>query len=84
MRAKHQRTLESMFKKPTSAGIRWSDIVSMLQATDVEISPRSGSRVLLKKGTERIVIPRPHPETETGRATVCDIAAFLETIGVKP
>ena len=82
MRAKQQRTLESMFMKPTPAGIRWSDIVSMLKAADVEVSQRSGSRVLLKKGTDRI--HRPHPETETGRATVCDITAFLEAIGVKP
>lgn len=56
----------------------------MLKAADVEVSQWSGSRVLLKKGAERIVIHRPHPETETGRATVCDIAAFLEAIGVKP
>ncbi len=84
MRAKHQRTLESLFKKPTPADIRWPDIVSMLKAVDIEISQRSGSRVLLKKGVERIVIHRPHPETGTGRATVCDIAAFLEAIGVKP
>ncbi len=84
MRAKHQRTLESLFKKPTPADIRWPDIVSMLKAVDIEVSQRSGSRVLLKKGVERIVIHRPHPETGTGRATVCDIAAFLEAIGVKP
>lgn len=84
MRMKHQHTLESMFKKPTPASIRWSDIVSMLKAADVEVSQRSGSRVLLKKGTERIVIHRPHPETKTGRATVRDIAAFLKAIGVKP
>ncbi len=84
MRTKHQRILESVFQKPTPAGIRWSDIVSMLEAVEVEVSQRAGSRVLLRKGTERIVIHRPHSERETGRATVRDIAAFLETIGVKP
>lgn len=84
MRAKHQRVLESMFKKPTPAGIRWSDIRSMLEAADVELSQRAGSRMLLRKGTERIVIHRPHPERETGRATVRATAALLEAIGVKP
>ena len=84
MRAKHQRVLESVFKKPTPAGIRWSDILSMLEAAGVELSQRAGSRVLLRKGTERIAIHRPHPERETGRATVRAIAAFLEAIGVKP
>ena len=84
MRAKHRPTLERMFNKPTPTGIRWADIVSMLEAAEVEVSQRSGSRVLLKKGAERMVIHRPHPEPETGRATVRDIAVFLESLGVKP
>ena len=40
--------------------------------------------VLLKKGTEWMVVHRPHPEPETGRATVRDMAVFLEAVGVKP
>ena len=84
MRTKHRRTLEKMFKIPTPAGIRWMDIISMLKATGVEVHERSGSRVLLKKGAERIVIHRPHPEPHTGRMTVRDIVAFLKAIGVKP
>ena len=50
----------------------------------VEVSQRSGSRVLLKKEVDRMVVHRPHPEKETGRATVRDIPAFLESIGVSP
>ena len=73
-----------MFKRPTPTDIRWADIVAMLKAVDVEVSQRSGSRVLLKKGTERMVVHRPHPEPKTGRATVRDIAVFLEAVGVKP
>ncbi len=56
----------------------------MLKAAGVDISERSGSRVLLKKGRERMVVHRPHPEPATGRATVRDIAAFLKAVGVKP
>ena len=84
MRAKHQRTLERMFARPTPAGIRWPDIEAMLRAADVEISERSGSRVLLKKGPERMIVHRPHPAPEAGRATVRDIVAFLEAAGVRP
>ena len=84
MRAKHRRTLERMFARPTPAGIRWPDIEAMLRAADVEISERSGSRVLLKKGPERMIVHRPHPVPEAGRATVRDIVAFLEAAGVKP
>ena len=61
-----------------------TDIVAMLKAADVEVAQRSGSRVLLKKGAERMVVHRPHPEPETGRATVRDIAVFLDAVGVKP
>ena len=56
----------------------------MLNAAGVQVIQRSGSRVLLKKGAERIVVHRPHPEPETGRATVRDIAAFLDAAGVGP
>ncbi|MDE0057086.1 MAG: type II toxin-antitoxin system HicA family toxin [Defluviicoccus sp.] len=84
MRTKHRRTLNSVLKTPTPAGIRWSDIVSMLEAAGVEISERAGSRVLLKKGRERMVIHRPHPESEAGRATVRDIAVFLGAAGIEP
>ena len=84
MRVKHRRTLERMFARPTPAGIRWRDIEAMLRAVGVEIAERSGSRVLLRKGPERMIVHRPHPAPEAGRATVRDIVAFLETIGVRP
>jgi len=84
VRQKHRQTLEKMFTKPTPSGIRWDDVESLLTAAGVEVSERSGSRVLLKKGADRIVVHRPHPEPVTGRATVRDIAAFLKAVGVKP
>ena len=84
MRRKHRRTLENMFKRPTPANIRWHDIVALLNAAGVEVSQRSGSRVGLKRGRERMVVHRPHPEPETGKKTVRDIAKFLKVIGIEP
>ena len=84
MRKKHQRTLQAMLTRPTPSDIRWADIESMMAANGVEIMERSGSRVLLKKGADRMVVHRPHPEPTTGRTTVRDIAAFLTAVGVKP
>ena len=84
MNNKQRRTLERMFSRPTPSGLRWADVASLLGAVGVKVTERSGSRVLLKKGAERIVVHRPHPGPETGRATVRDIAAFLEAIGVRP
>ena len=84
MSSKQRRTLERMFSRPTPLAIRWADIASLLGAVGVEVLERSGSRVLLKKGDERIGVHRPHPGPETGRATIRDIAAFLDAIGVRP
>ena len=84
MRAKHRQTLQSMCARPTPAGIRWADIVAMLEAAGVDVSERSGSRVLLKKGAERMIVHRPHPAPETGRGAIRAIVAFLEAAGVKP
>ena len=84
MRAKHRRTLQTMYARPTPTDIRWADIVAMLEAAGVEVSERSGSRVLLKKGAERMIVNRPHPAPETGRGAVRAIVALLEAAGVKP
>ena len=84
MRRKHRRTLERVFTGPTPSDIRWADIESMLEAIGVEVSERAGSRQLLKKGAERIIVHRPHPSPQTGRATVRSIAMFLRTLGVAP
>ena len=42
------------------------------------------TKTLITSGAERMVVHRPHPGPEIGRATVRDIAAFLEAIGVRP
>ena len=84
MRATHRRTLQRVCQRPTPAGIRWGDIEALLRAVGVEVIERSGSRVLLRKGVDRMVVHRPHPRPEKGRATVRDIAAFLSALGVEP
>ena len=84
MRAKHRRTLQRMCARPTPTDVRWADVVAMLEAAGVEVSERSGSRVLLKKGAERMIVHRPHPAPETGRGAVRALVAFLEAAGVKP
>ena len=84
MRKKHRGTLRRIFEKPTPTGVRWADIEAMLDASGIDVSERAGSRVLLKKGGDRIVIHRPHPEPRAGRATVRDIAAFLKAVGIAP
>ena len=82
MSSKHRRTLVRIHQRPTPADIRWQDLTSALEYCGVDVTERKGSRVGLKKGGERIVVHRPHPGSVTGRATVQDIAAFLNAAGV--
>ena len=65
---------------PTPADIRWADVVSLLNALEVEIIERAGSRVQLFKEHESIVVHRPHPRPETRRDTIRDITQFIERI----
>ena len=44
---------------------------------------RVGARGLRSKNGERMVVHRPHPHPETSRATVRDIAMFLQAAGVE-
>ena len=84
LRARHRRILERIFAAPTPPDIRWTDAVSLLRAVEVEVSERAGSRMLLKKGAERMVMHRPHPRPHLSRPAVRDLAKFLEALGVKP
>ena len=84
MRTEHRKVLERAFATPTPSDIRWRDLEAMLRAFGVEIIKRSGSRIGLRMGSERMVVHRPHPRPNTGRATVRDIALFLKAAGVEP
>lgn len=80
MRKRHRRTLERMRTVPTPTDIRWAEIESLLGALGVAAVERAGSRVQLVKGSESIVVHRPHPRPVTRRDTVRDIAKFIERI----
>ena len=84
MRMRHRRTLRRLSANPTPADIRWVEIEALLLAVGVDVVERSGSRVGLRKGDERMVVHRPHPGPEAGKATVRSIARFLERVGVAP
>ena len=81
MRRKHRRTLERMQATPTPVDIRWEEIRSLLNALGVNLVERAGSRVQLVKGTDSIVVHRPHPRPVANRHTVRDIAKFIHGIG---
>lgn len=45
MKRKHQRTLELIFARPTSANVQWRDIEGLFLELGAEVSEREGSRV---------------------------------------
>ena len=73
--------MERMRASPTPVDIRWAEIESLLNALGVNLVERAGSRIQLVKGTDSIVVHRPHPRPVTRRDTVRDIVKFIERIG---
>lgn len=84
MKAKYKRTLELIFKRPTSANIPWKDIESLFGALNADISQRTGSRIAVVLFGEVRVFHRPHPSPKTDKGAVNSIKKWLEANEVKP
>ena len=84
MLAKHQKTLERLFGKPTPTDLTWTDLASMLEAAQVKVNERPSGFVALVKAGEVMVLRPPHDKPLAVSATVRDIAGFLKAVGVTP
>ena len=84
MKRSHQRTLELVFARPTSANIQWRDVEALFQALGAEVSQREGSRVAVVLFGEVRVCHRPHPSPNTDKGAVASIRKWLEQHGVEP
>ena len=84
MKRKHQRTLELIFSRPTSANVRSSDIEALFIELGGLLSEREGSRLLVRLFNERRVFHRPHPEPTTDKGAIEAIRKWLEANGVRP
>ncbi|MBZ0126419.1 MAG: type II toxin-antitoxin system HicA family toxin [Rhodocyclaceae bacterium] len=84
MNAKHRKTLEAIFAKPTTASLEWARIEALLKAVGCQVIEGRGSRVRFAYGERVASFHRPHPAKEAKPYQVEDARAFLELIGVKP
>ena len=84
MRRKHHKTLELIFKRPTSGNIPWKDIESLFIVLGAEMSERAGSRVAVVLFEEVRVFHRPHPSPDTVKGAVSSIRKWLEQNEVVP
>lgn len=84
MKRKHQKTLEQIYKRPTSANILWANIESLFKALDAKVTERAGSRVAVVLFGEVRVFHRPHPSPNTDKGAVASVRKWLEIYEVKP
>ena len=84
MKRKHQKTLNSIFARPTSGNIKWVDIELLFVELGAELSEREGSRIGVRLFGERRVFHRPHPSPSTDKGAVASIRKWLKENGVEP
>ena len=84
MKRKHQKTLELIYKRPTSGNIPWTDIEALFVALGADVSARAGSRVAVVLFDEVRVFHRPLPSPSTDKGAVASIRKWLELYEVKP
>jgi len=78
MKRKHQKTLEAIFARPTSANIQWRDIEALFVELGAEVSEREGSRVAVVLFGEVRIFHRPHPSPNTDKGAIASIRKWLK------
>jgi hypothetical protein len=84
MRARHRKTLESIFARPTRGGIIFSEIEALILALDGEVREGDGSRVAFELHGTRKYLHRPHPGKEAKKYQVEELREWLNEKGIKP
>ncbi|MCK4818110.1 type II toxin-antitoxin system HicA family toxin [bacterium] len=84
MNTKQRKTLASIFKKPTPAGIEWRETASLIKALGGEIRYGDGSRVRIDLQGESVNIHSPHPQKELKRYAVRLVRELLIRTGDTP
>jgi len=81
--SKQERTLRSIFSKPTPVNLKFADIESLVKALGGEVVEREGSRVRILLRGEEWRCHRPHPGKEAKRYQVEEVRELLERVGIK-
>lgn len=84
MKAKHRKTLEAVFTKPTKANIKFAEIEALLVSLGGEVREGTGSRMSVTVSGKTIFLHRPHPNKEAKKYQTEDVREFLKLIGVTP
>ncbi|HLB40996.1 MAG TPA: type II toxin-antitoxin system HicA family toxin [Candidatus Babeliales bacterium] len=82
MNKKQRKTLETIFKLPVPADIKWSDIEALFLGLNGDVTEGNGSRVRVELNGVKAVFHRPHPRKETDKGAVVSVRKFLINAGV--
>lgn len=84
MKAKHRKTLEAIFAKPTRGGIVFSEIEALIVGLGGEVREGEGSRVAFELKVTRKYLHRPHPGKEAKKYQVEELRDWLLQLEIKP
>lgn len=84
MNRAQRKTLEGIYRLPTSKTLEWKRIESLFHAIGAKIIEGDGSRVRFELNEAVIIFHRPHPQKEAKLYQVRDARLFLNKAGVLP
>jgi hypothetical protein len=84
MKKKHLATLELIFSRPTPAGVKWREAVSMMKHLGAEVEERAGSRVAFYLKGAILLQHKPHPSPDMDKGAVASMKDFLDNLGIRP
>ncbi len=84
MNKSHQKTLESIFRRPIPKQLEWRRIESLFIALGATMIEGAGSRVRFELNDVIGTFHRPHPQKEAKQYQVHDAREFLQKAGVLP
>ncbi len=84
LRAKHRRTLESVFAHPVSGNLRWADIEALVKALGGVVEQGDGSRVHFLLEGRPATFHRPHPQPTTDKGAVAAFRKYLIRAKISP
>lgn len=84
MNKRHQKTLDTVFRKPVPKSLAWNSIEALFIALGAKVIEGRGSRVRFELNGIVATFHRPHPQKEAKPYQVRDARRFLEQAGIKP
>ena len=84
MKAKHKKTLLTIFTDPVNGNMEWDKIEALLVAIGCQVVEGTGSSVTFEKDGIRAYFHRPHPARAALRYRIKDAREFLKKLGERP